>query len=362
MIWYLINIAILTIAYLLPEKQNLSDIGQDVGMQKRKRICVIGTINWILLSGLRHLSVGADTGSYKYAFNVAKKLSWDRAFDDLYDRYIGGMDVKDPGYPIFEKFFQIFSNDYQLYLVFIAIIFFIPLGIFIYKFSKNPYVSYILFSALFYSFFAITGHRQTLATAAVVLAGTFLIKKKKFIPFLLITLIMSSIHVSCLCFIPFYFISRIKINKFSLSVYWIGIVTSFFLRYELLGFLQNIIGYEDYKESEGAGAGTFLYLLIAFGLVVTFFYKKIIENDTTGIIRISINALMLACFFSPLLLINQSTMRLVQYFSIFMIILLPEFAKIFKKRTDRTVYNMAVSLLLLALFVLKSPEYRFFWQ
>ena len=75
MIWYLLNIAILTIAYLLPERQNLSDIGQDVGQQKRKRICIVGTITWVLLSGLRHISIGADTSSYKYIFNSVKKLS-----------------------------------------------------------------------------------------------------------------------------------------------------------------------------------------------------------------------------------------------------------------------------------------------
>lgn len=60
------------------------------------------------------------------------------------------------------KFFQIFSTDYQLFLVFIAIVFFVPMGILIYKYSEAPYLSYVLFSSLFYSFFAITGHRQTI--------------------------------------------------------------------------------------------------------------------------------------------------------------------------------------------------------
>lgn len=361
MIWYLLNIAILTIAYLLPEKENLSDIGQDVGPQKRKRVCVVGTISWILLSGLRHVSVGTDTYQYKIYFNSVRYQSWETIFENLYDKYILGYDIKDPGYQIFEKFFHIFSDSYQLYLVFIAIVFFVPLGVLIHKYSKNPYVSFILFSTLFYSFFAITGHRQTLATAVVVLLGTFLVQKKKFIPFVLITLIMSSVHVSCLCFIPFYFISKIKINKITLSVYWISTILSFIYRYELLQFLQSIIGYEQYQDFEGAGAGTFMYLLLAFGVVVTFFHQRILENDS-GIITMSINALMLACFFSPLLLINQSTMRLIQYFSIFMIVLLPEFAKIFRKRTDRTVYNMIVTLVLVVLFVRQDPTFRFFWQ
>ncbi|MBQ4510330.1 MAG: EpsG family protein [Clostridia bacterium] len=361
MIWYLLNIAIITIAYLLPARENLSDIGQDVGPVKRKRVCVVGTITWILLSGLRHISVGADTLQYKYYFDAIQKTSWSSIFERLYDRYINGADIKDPGYPIFEKICNIFTDNYTVYLIIIATIFFVSMGLFIHKFSENPYLSYILFSTLFYSFFAITGHRQTIATAVVVLLGTFLIKKKKFIPFLIIILLMSTIHRSCLCFIPFYFISKIKINKITLLIYWFATISAFVFRYELLDLLQSILGYEMYQDYEGAGAGTFLYLLLAFGILVTFFCRKLLENDT-GIIRISINALMLACFFSPLLLINQSTMRLIQYFSLFLLLLLPKFGKILSKRTDRTVYNMIVTLVLVVLFAMTNPTYRFFWQ
>ena len=363
MIWYLLNILIITIAYLWPSRQTNERSFTDVPKATRKRVCIVGSIGWIILSGLRHLEIGADTKAYKlYSFDIVDRISWESAFQNVYDKYILGYEIKDPGYDIIEKLVRVFTDEYQVFLTLIAILFFTAMGVFIYKLSSNPYISYVLFSALFYSFFAITGHRQTIATAIVVLLGTYLIKKKKFISFLIITVLASTVHISCLCFIPFYFISKIKINKATLLMYWVGIIGAFVFRYQLLSFLQSIIGYEDYQDYEGAGAGTFLYLLLAIGLIVSFFHKNLLEGENKGVVRISINALMLACFFSPLLLINQSAMRLVQYFSLFLMIILPEVAKIFSKRNDKTVYTMVVTGALVGLLILNNPTYKFFWQ
>ena len=361
MIWYLLNIAIISLAYFWPEREEALEAGFDVSYSKRKRVCTVGTISWIILSGLRHVSIGADTERYKYAFEIVKHQSWNRIFGDLYDRYFQGVDIKDPGYPIFEKLCQVFSDSYQVFLVIIATIFFVALGIFIFKLSSNPYLSYILFSTLFYSFFAITGHRQTIATAFVVLLGSFLIKKRKFIPFLIVVLLASTIHLSCLCFLPFYFISRLKINKATMVMYWIAIILSFIYRYELMELLQSIIGYDQYGDYEGAKAGTFMYLLIALAVVVTVFHKRLLASSPENM-RISINALMLACFFAPLLLINQSTMRVVQYFSLFLMLVLPELGQIFAKKTDKKLYTLFATILLMALLVSNQPVYKFFWQ
>lgn len=361
MIWYLLNILVVTIAYLLPAKDGENNLSFETSKTVKKRVCIVGSLGWIILSGFRHLSVGDDTEAYKNSFERVEHSSWGDLFQNVYDKYFLGEEIKDPGYRIVEKIANIFTDNYQVYLIFIALIFFVSMGIFLYKFSSNPYVSYILFSTLFYSFFAITGHRQTIATAIVVLIGTFFIKKKKFVPFLVITLLASTIHISCLCFLPFYFISKIKINKATLIMYWGAIAGSFILRYELLEFLQSIIGYEQYQDYEGAGAGTFLYLLLIVGLVATFFHKKLLEGNSQ-IMQISINALMTACFFSSLLLINQSTMRVVQYFSLFLMLLLPEISKIFPKKNDRAIYTMVITLVLVVLLVMNNPEYKFFWQ
>ena len=63
--------------------------------------------------------------------------------------------------------------------------------------------------ALFYAFYSVTGHRQTLATALIVFVGYKYIKEKKLLKFLVIAFIVFMLHKSSLVFIPYYFIAHI---------------------------------------------------------------------------------------------------------------------------------------------------------
>src|SRR5690606_22288512 len=122
----------------------------------------------ILQSGLRHVAVGADTYQYSLIFERVKSLSWAEIFSSVTAYYDFG-EGKDPGYLVFQKIFQYISDDYQVYLIFVAILFFSALGYFIYKNTRrvsDALFAFVLYSTLFYAMFSITGIRQTLATAA----------------------------------------------------------------------------------------------------------------------------------------------------------------------------------------------------
>ena len=152
------------------------------------------------------------------------------------------------------------------------------MGKFIYKYSKNVYLSYILFSCLFYSFYAITGLRQTIATALVVFCGIDLIKERKFYKFVFLIMIASTIHASALCFLPFYWISRINISYKMILVYWGLIIGSFLFKNQVFNVFRLISGYDNYEFYSGATGGTFLLLLLLLALFSSIFYKKIIGN------------------------------------------------------------------------------------
>ena len=353
MVVYLCNIACLTGMWFL-----LSNYQKD----KNRIFCFFASLNWILISGLRSLSVGDDTKAYKEQFTSIKFQTWDSLFEAFKQKYFHNGDGKDIGYGLLEKTFQLMSTNYQLWLFAIAALFFVAFGFFVYKYSENPYLSYILFSTLFYSFFAITGLRQTIATAVVVFIGIELIKQKKFVPFFILIILMSTVHASVLCFLPFYWLSRIKINKVTLVVYWFAIIFSFVFRNQLFSFLKNVAGYEQYSEYEGAGATTFTLMLLLIAIYTTFTYKLMLYKDDKGINEISINALMLSCFFSSMLMINPSTMRVVQYYSIFMVLIFPLIIKTIK--TDK-MQRLAAAIIVFILCILafkKTPEYQFFWQ
>lgn len=364
MFWYLLNILFIILAWFLPISKSISHglTEEQIERKKAKRTCVVGAVGWVLLSGLRGYTVGADTNAYRISFLKSGKTSWKILTDGFVDKYFRFADVedKDLGFAVLEKaFYEIFSS-YTVWLLFIAVIFTVPMAIFIYKYSKNACLSWIVYSTLFYSFFAITGHRQTIATAIVVWGGLELIKRRKLIPFLLLMAVGYTIHASVVCLIPFYWLSQIKITQIKLFGYLIAIVGSFIFRNQLMSFLQSIVGYESYKQYEGAAAGAFMFLLIAMVIYVFVFWNSIALSDNP-VLNMSVNALMLAAFFSSLLLINPSCMRVVQYYSIFMLFIIPDMALPFDKPSQKA-FVFIVSGIMIFLLVIQIPQYSFFFM
>lgn len=357
--WYLVNILAFVLAWYWPTNQVLD---ADRNRVRAKRACITAAIGWILLSGLRGLSVGADTEAYALSFERSAYVSFESLWQNVVMKYFLRMDIpgKDFGFYFLEKVFRNFTNSYTLWLLFIAIIFTVPMAIMIYRYSSNVCISWIVYSTLFYSFFAITGHRQTIATAIVVWGGLECIRKRKLIPFLLLTFIAYTIHASAICVLPFYWISQLKVTKVRLSVYMVGIVAAFLLRNQLLVFLQSLVGFESYQQYEGAQAGIFLFLLIAIAVFVFVFWEKI-QRSENPILDMSVNALMMACGFSPLLLINPSCMRVVQYYSVYLMFLLPELQYVFRKNS-RMLFLRILAVIMIALLIKQMPSYSFFFM
>ena len=324
----------------------------------KKQYCTIIAFQWIVISGLRDWSVGADTFAYSNSFERVKGSSWAKLSKDLWGYIFRGVDIKDPGYGIVQKTFQIFSGNYQIFLIFIAVLFTGLMARFIYKYSTDPCLSFLLYSTLFYSFFAITGLRQTIATAIVVFVGYELIKRRKLVLFIALVLLMSLIHKSAVAILPLYWLYKLKNNSVTVWIWWIPIGLSFIFRNNLLKILQLIVGYESYEQYEGAGATTFTLLLLAVAFVCSLFYKNIPKSNTETI-NVSLNALYMSCFFSSLLLINQSTMRVVQYYSIFLLVLLPEIIHIFADERSKNIFRFVISSILILLLINNAPSYSF---
>ena len=329
--------------------------------RNRKLFCAMASLNWILLSGLRHISIGADTYVYKvYSFEISRKLTWYEIFNSFCLFFKGESLIMEPGYTMLERVTQIFTTNYQVYLIVIAIIFTVPLGKWIYKNSREPLISFLLYSVLFYSFFAITGHRQTIATALVVLIGYERIKKKQLFAFLGLVAVAFTIHKSAIAFLPFYFLANKKITKNYLITMLAIFPVIFLLRFQLMNLLVNIVGYESYLfQYEGAGTWTFTLILLLVFVVTVWKHKTILSTNPQAIHYV--NALILAVFFTPLTFINPSTMRVVQYYSLFLMLLIPDIILSFNKKERAIVYYVATGLLLL-LFIRNNPSYLFFWQ
>lgn len=333
---------------------------RDDGIKHGKLLFVsIATSQWIILSGFRDFSVGDDTMAYKWMFDETTRISWERLANHFVGVMTGAEEGKDPGYYLIQKVIQLVTENYQWYLLIVALLFLIPFGIWIYRNSTEPLLSFLIFSTLFYSFFAITGIRQTIATALAVLVGYYFIQNRRFWPFIGIILLAATIHKSALVFLPFYFLATKAITSRYLLVMGALIPFLFIFRMPLFELFRSISGYDEYDYYTGAGTYNFSLLLVMITVVALWRREQMIEANPN--VTHYLNALLLALCFLPLTFINPSMMRIVQYFSIFIMLLIPEILQSFDRRERLLVYYVAISMLLF-LFVRNEPVYLFFWQ
>lgn len=328
---------------------------------KHKKIyCSIVALQWILISGLRHISIGADTLAYKFGFNETKNMPWSKIFTNIWDYLFNELDIKDPGYDLVEKIFQIFSDDYQVYLIFIAVLFTSFMAVWIYKNSIDPCFSFLLYSALFYSFYAITGHRQTIATAVIVFLGYKYIKERKVIKFAILSLFAYLIHKSSIVFVPFYFIANISITPLYVIVALIIIICIVIMGKNFYGPIAEALGFgKNQIDYDVGGAETYAAVLTLMCIVILVFYY-FYRNNTKNATRI-FNITLLTLMSSLLVFQNQGFMRIQQYYSLFLCVSFPEVINSFEKKSRTLVYVVASSLLILYL-VRNNPKYLFFWQ
>lgn len=336
--------------------------------RKKAAFCTIASFQWILLSGLRHPSVGPDTENYMYSFSASGRFSWQELFNAFFRFYFkneekivlsdGTALSKDVGFTLFEKLIHVFTDNPQVYLFIVAVVIFSSLGYFIYKNADDPCFAYILFSTLFYSFFAITGLRQAIATALGVFIGYEFIKQRKLWKFLLVILIAFTIHKSVLVFLPFYFLARLKISwKYFTAV--IAATAAMLLGgAPLILQLGELFGY-DREEVYEANTTTYTLLMLLIGAATIFLYRYIQKQGAYK--NTEINAAVLSSALTLLTTVDQAMMRVQQYYALFLMFGIPNIYNSLDKKIKPIVRIAGVGGLLL-LFIRTHPTYMFYWQ
>lgn len=330
--------------------------------KNRKLFIVLVCLQWILISGLRDLSVGADTQNYANLFNEHLNLSWRQIIHELIIYITNGGEYSleyEPGYILFEKIIGSFTTNPIIYNFIIALIFMSAFGYYVYKNSIDPCLSFIIYDALFYNMFSLTGYRQTIAVAIAVLFGSEFIKKRKLIPFLILVLVACLFHKTTLIFLLLYFLAnkKIKFNYiiFSAFVIFIGVL----YRNQIFYYVKNIFGYEQYAGNYGFAQGTFTLFLILLTIVAFIQYRNVIDNYKYA--NIYYNGFILMWYMMPLAMVSPTSMRLVYIFGFVLIPFVPALIKSFSDIQTRRIIYLLIYLLFAYFIAVKTPEYQFFW-
>ena len=365
--YFKLIILILVLLYMLFLKGKYRVVGSGEYNKARKKLAVFTAILLILQSGLRHVGVGPDTYQYMMSFQDRIQWTWPQVFQNFIDVYQYG-EGKDAGYNLLVKLFSEFSSDYQIFLLFVAVVVFVPMVRFIYKNTnriEDIWFALLLYLTLFYSFFSVTGIRQAIATGLCLWAVEY-IKERKMIAFLVCVIIGGFIHKSALLFLPFYWIAHIKhphaIFLGSLCVFPVMVYlgNAFTLHLALISGSENYLGYAE-EETVGAYNLIIFYFFISImGFIRYWKDKEWMERNSY--IQ---NAVSLGIFFLPLTLNSANLVRVVQYYSIFLLVFIGHVVRTGDFKRNILLYNTVRYVLVgvLTYKLLTTPaDYAFFWQ
>lgn len=342
--------------------------GVDANGRKRKWYVIIIISLLVLESSLRNVYVGPDTIHYYASFNRSANMSWGEALSSFKTAYLDG-EGKDPGFVIFMKLSHIFTNDFNVFLFFCALLFFIPLGKLLYRCSSSVIqliFAFTLYVALF-NIVALSGVRQQIATGFCFMAFLQLDRDKNW-KALFYILIGATIHVSTLIFavVP---ILRVFSSSTLKAVHLASFVTIPFvimfagvIMYFLASLLANDY-YTTYADSESEGSSATYIVLME--LLSLFCFVAIKQADLAKDKRVKLLYVMLPMLTmtAPLITLNGAMIRIGQYFTLYMMLLVPFAIDSIAKNRDRLFLYIGMIAALIFLTLRGGGfKYYFFWE
>ena len=331
----------------------------------RKYYIVLMMVILALQSGLRNIAVGADTFAYYNLFNRTMNSSWNQV---LYE--ISQHGNKDPGYTLLTKLFSLIVPNFRLFLIVIAAFFFTSLGRILFRYLNSNievFVSIALYECLYYGFFSITGIRQTVATGILLFALPLVFNKrdklKSILLFIILVVIASTIHRSALLFAPMLLLPRLRNSKIVFIIAFVLFVPMFSAG-SFLGDLLTKSDFEEYahylEQSETTGALVFSVYIVA--LVLATFIKLKTVNSFSQYNYVFSSAIAIAMLLTPLLVLNPSNQRIVQYYSIFGLIMLPQICRAYSGSRKGKLLFYLVFLVFSLYTIMRKEIYAFYWQ
>lgn len=341
--------------------------GKDPKGVKRKWYVIIIISLLIMESCLRNIVVGPDTSSYYADFMYYSNQSWAEIMSSFRNAYVEG-EGKDPGYLVFMRLALMFSSNFNVYLFFCALVFFVPLGIILYRYSTHILqliFAFTLYVSLFH-IVALSGVRQQIATGFCFMAFLQLDKGNNWKAILLI-LLGSTIHISTMIFLAVPALRLlspgvIKSIHFG-SFITIPAVIAFAgpIMLFLASFLANDY-YSGYGESESqGGAATYIVLmeLLSLFCYIAISKKLIADSDRMKLLYVMLPMLTIT---APLISLNGAMIRVGQYFTLYMMLLVPKAIDSVSRKGSTILYTIMIAALVILSMRSGDFDYYFFWQ
>lgn len=340
------------LSIIIPNKIIKQDKFQD---RSKKHYCLILGFLLFVIAALRATSVGVDSGQYARHFYNIQQID----FKLLTVHY-----HKDPTFYYLIKIITSISSNHQWMFVIIGAAYAYSISRFIYKYSKDSMVSFIMLITMSYFAFSLTGLRQIMALSIILFSYDYIIRKH-LLKFVLTVIIASLFHQSALLFLPAYFINNKKVNSIKVII---GVLAAFivFASRSLLLSVVQIFMYENYSIDYDQGAGGWTTILVYFLIIiVSVVFSKQIKNEYSPFFLKMMYVGALIQMFVPL---QPNIFRVSMYYNIVSIILIPDILETQKDKFSKLIaYSLFFVLMSIQYYVFTYYDagvqpYKFFWQ
>ncbi len=324
MIWYvgstILAVILIAIASFFNQKKNNNP--NEITKFKTLFIVffILSLLPQTLVSGLRY-GIGTD---YFYTY-----------YPNFINIFIDDYTYSEKPFVWLNMFLRLMTDNPVWLFLLMALLFTLFTELTIIKISDNWIVSTFLVFGCSFFFVSLNQSRQMVGMAIAMYGMTFILDKK-FLKFLIFILLASCFHLSCLIYLPFYFIIR---NNF-IKKYWlffaIPILVFTPLIKEAIYYLVSLTKYSYYLEDPAYNTGQYMHAYFVSTLVVEIvgliYYNRLRKvNPTKTVMLLMFNSIALffafLCYF---LTIPELFTRLLLMFSWVQIFIIPMLFKIEK--------------------------------
>ncbi|MBF7140306.1 EpsG family protein [Pediococcus pentosaceus] len=244
------------------------------------------------------------------------------------------------------------QNSYQMIFFLTDLIIVVFLFLYIAESSTQRWLSIIIFMSLGFFFFSLSGMRQSIGVI-IALWGLKFIKEKNILKYVITILIAALFHSSVIIFLLFYFIDKIKVNPFFVSLIMIVLnVTAVYIRQFIIFVSDQLDAYSNYfggqfDNGEYGKSWVFLVLVVMLLLCVsrvalgkTLFYKNNME----------INIHYFACLVVSIIGYLPTPVRLLFLFMPVYITLIPNVISLYRNKYTR-IMLYGITIIVSAIFM-----------
>lgn len=300
---------------------------------------VFGLIIFFMGMRGRVADTGAYINSYKNLPDNIQEFRWDQEGKDIFFNYLSCL------------FKSVTKASYQPWLFTIALISGGAVARGIYKYSDYAWLSCYLFVATTEFTYMLNGMRQFIAIS-ILFCNADLIVERKYLRFILLTALLAQIHASA-----WFMLLLIPLANFKPWSIWMFVIIGagcvFALNFEsFAGTMDSMLENTQYegmaeKIVNGSGSNALRFLVSAAPPIIAFLARDKIAEENNKMLNLLINCSVMAMvtMFISTFTFGIIVGRVVAYFNIFNVALLPWLVtNVFERKNRRMVIFALVIL------------------